>query len=83
MQVSLATPEKIIFSGSADDVLLIADKGQINLLDRHANLITLVRKGPITLKAATGVLKFQVGDGVLKVEDNKVSILCGEISASA
>jgi F-type H+-transporting ATPase subunit epsilon len=80
MQVSLATPEKIVFSGQADDVLIQAEKGQINILDRHSNLITLVKKGPVVVKAAQGNLNFTVGEGVLKVEDNKVSILCGEIS---
>ena len=83
MDVSLATPEKTVYSGKADDILLIAEKGQINVLERHANLITLVKPGRIVLKSSGGNSNnFDVSDGVLKVEGTKVTVLCNEIRAA-
>lgn len=83
MTVSLATPEKVVFSGEADDILLNAEKGQLNILERHANLITLVKEGPLVLRSQGREQRFQVGDGVLKVENNHLSVLCREIRAAA
>lgn len=83
MEVFLATPERKVFSGEAGDVLVNAEKGQINILERHANLITLVRPGAIRIRGVKdgGEEKsFQVGEGILKVENNRVSILCNEVT---
>lgn len=84
MKLSLATPEKIVFSGSASDVLLNAEKGQINLLERHANIITLVMPGTLSVKSPEkGLLKFEVSKGVLKVEGDSISVLCNQITTLA
>jgi F-type H+-transporting ATPase subunit epsilon len=83
VEVSLATPEKAIFSGSAEDVVLITEKGQINVLQRHANLITLVKPGRLTIHlSASNASHFDVSDGVLKVEGDKVTVLCNQIKAA-
>ena len=50
MQIFLATPEKQVFSGEAKDVLVNAEKGQINILENHANLITLVKPGEVRIR---------------------------------
>lgn len=82
MNVSLATPEKMVFSGKADDVVLVAEKGQINLLERHSNLITLVKPGRLTVKLnEANSSAYEVSDGVLKVDGDRVSVLCNEIKA--
>lgn len=83
MEVSLATPEKTVFAGKAEDVLLVADKGQINVLQRHANLITLVKPGRLVVKlSATSSSNYDVSEGVLKVEGDRVTVLCNEIKAA-
>ncbi len=79
MDVSLATPEKIFFSGPSNDVLLNAERGQLNLLDRHTNLISLVKPGPVVIKTAQGDKRYEVSEGILKVESNQLSILCSQV----
>ncbi len=81
MKVSLATPEKKIFSGEATDIVVNAEKGQLQILERHANLITLVKPGQVKINGAESKA-FSVSDGVLKVENNSVSILCASIRAA-
>ena len=76
MQVSLMTPQQIVFSGPATDVLVLADKGQINLLERHADIITEVHSGPLRVKGPAGEKIFQVTEGVLRIQGDKCSILC-------
>jgi F-type H+-transporting ATPase subunit epsilon len=78
VEVFVATPEKKIFAGEASDLLVNAEKGQLNILERHANLITLIKPGALKIRGAVEK-SFHVSDGVLKVEDNRVSILCNEV----
>jgi len=79
MEVSLATPEGIVFSGNTDDLLLQANAGQINILTGHSNIVTTVEEGPVVIKTSEGNKEFQVGKGVLKVEDDKISILVDRV----
>lgn len=76
MKVEIATPEKIIFQGESSDILLKAEMGQLNILEGHANLITLLEAGPVHLRDGTSSTRFAVGKGLLKVEDGMVSLLC-------
>ena len=81
MKIFLATPEKPVFSGEVTSLLLEAEKGQINILERHARLISLVRPGPITIRHGQTENRFHVGDGVIKVENETVNILCDTAKA--
>ena len=77
MKIQIATPEKIIFSGEADDVLLRAHRGQLNILNLHADLVSFLEEGPVVLRTkGQKDQNFHVGGGVLKVENNIVSLLC-------
>jgi len=82
MEVSVATPEKILFKGKADDILLTTEIGQINVLPRHTNIISFVRPGTLRLKGSGTNESFEIGEGVLKVYQDKVTILCQEGSPS-
>jgi F-type H+-transporting ATPase subunit epsilon len=75
MKVSLAIPEKLVFSGVADRVTLIAEKGELTLLDRHADIVTLVKPGKVTIGSSSEAKSFQVSDGVLKIDGDSLSIL--------
>lgn len=76
MRMSLATPEKLLYEGELQKLTLIADKGQIQILENHAPLLTLVKPGAVLVNEAGGSERnFQVSDGVLKVDKNQISIL--------
>jgi len=77
MELQIATPEKILFEGQVDDAVLQAEKGELNILDRHADLISFLRAGRVRLKNAGALVgTFEVTDGILKIEDQKLMLLC-------
>jgi len=83
MEVSVSTPDKVVFSDEATSVVLRSEKGEIDMLERHSNLVTLVYAGPMRIKTPSGKeFNFQVGGGALKVEGSKISILCSEVKAA-
>ena len=85
MLVTLATPEKLIFSSEAESVVLNAERGQLKILPRHANLISLVHPGSVIVEQTDkGVSegRFNVGRGVLKVQNDEIAILCDEVKTT-
>jgi F-type H+-transporting ATPase subunit epsilon len=75
MDVSIATPDGVVFKGQANDLLLHTFEGQINILENHANMVTTVVEGSVLLKGSGVNKSFELHKGVLKVEDGSVSIL--------
>lgn len=82
MNVFLATPEKVVYGDDADEVCLVAEKGQITILPRHANLLTLVKPGEVVIKSSSGEKRFRSSEGVAKVEGDRLSILCRDVQAA-
>ncbi len=76
MKVSLFTPQGRIFSGDAQDVLLKATRGEMNLLERHANLIAKVVPGVLMIRDSAAEKKFKVSEGFVRIQGNDCSILC-------
>lgn len=80
MEVRVLTPEKTVFSGQAKRVEVIADRGQLTILENHANLVSLVKEGPLKVETVDAGLKaFEISDGVFKCENNTLSILCPRV----
>ena len=79
MEVTISTPERLAFSGAADSVVVHADKGQLTILPQHANLITFVEEGPLKVTSGGAQTDFEVSGGVLKVENEKISVLCQRV----
>jgi len=76
MKVSLMTPQQVVFSGDAQDVLLNAHKGQINILEKHADLITTLAAGPLRIRTGTHEKNYNISGGVMRVQGERCSILC-------
>lgn len=49
MQLSLISPEKIVFTGDVEMVVIPGAKGDFGVLDHHAPFMTMLRQGPVTL----------------------------------
>lgn len=79
MKIRILTPEKIVFEGEGDDVVLTGYRGQLNLLNQHANFITKLQAGRVRIrKKSAKDRQFEVSDGFLKVEDYKLSLLTSQ-----
>lgn len=84
MKLQIATPEKIVYSGEADDLLLFAYRGQLNILNHHADLVSFLEPGPLLVrKKGEKEKRFEITRGLIKVENNEVVILCPSVEEKA
>jgi F-type H+-transporting ATPase subunit epsilon len=81
MRLQVMTPEKTFFSGEASNLVINAEKGQLTILDKHADLITLVKPGLLQIKTTQSTLKFEISDGVLRVDENRCAVLAGSVKS--
>lgn len=82
MQVSVLSPEKPIFKGASDSVLLRTINGDLNVLNNHANLLAELDIGEIEIKQGKETTKIVLNGGMLEVYENKLTILASEAQPS-
>jgi F-type H+-transporting ATPase subunit epsilon len=88
MQFNLITPEKTLFSGQIDMVVVPGVEGDFGVLEGHAPFISAIRPGVITIDTAEGQRKLAVMGGFSEVVPERCTVLaevaidCGELSAS-
>ncbi len=75
MQVEILSPDTNLYSGAANSVVLPGKDGSLGILENHAPLISILKKGTIRLGSAEGEKTFEVNGGVVEVNNNKVIIL--------
>jgi len=79
MKVTIVSPEKIIFEGEAQSLTVPGMKGQFEILDHHAPIISSLGPGNVICHA-TGITEqaITIMGGFVEVSDNKVT-LCVEM----
>ena len=76
MFVEIISPDRKIFEGDASAISLPGMDGSLGILNRHAPLISSLKKGEVKITHPTqGVLKFPINGGVVEMLNNKVIIL--------
>ena len=76
MKLEIVTPEKTIFNGEVSLVQLPGIDGSFEILDRHAPLISVLKKGKIKVEDMQKQVQFfDIKGGVVEVLNNKVLIL--------
>lgn len=74
--LEVLTPEKKMYSGKAESVFAMAEQGSLTILADHAPLVSSLTFGPVKIKDETGkVSSFRLKSGLLKVLNNRVSVL--------
>ncbi|RUA30264.1 MAG: ATP synthase F1 subunit epsilon [Bacteroidetes bacterium] len=76
MIVEIITPDKVVFEGEANKVLLPGIDGWFEILDHHAPLVSILGAGEIKVtdpKKKEHLIA--VNGGVIEVNDNHVKIL--------
>ena len=83
LKVSVISPEKILYEGDAESVVVPAFDGEVGILRGHAPLMTLLGNG--VMRLATGgssaELKFSVAGGFLQVADDHVRVVTENAAA--
>jgi F-type H+-transporting ATPase subunit epsilon len=75
MTLEILTPEKKLYSGESSSVTLPGVDGSFQLLDRHAPLISALKKGVIKFKTATETKTIGISGGFAECLKNKVIVL--------
>ena len=76
MKLEIIKPDKKLYEGEAKSVILPDAEGALGVLDRHAPLISALKKGVIKVTENNGqVHKFEINGGVVEVLKNNVIIL--------
>lgn len=83
LQVSIISPESVIFEGTADQVVAPAWDGEVGILRDHAPLMVLLGAGEVRLQRGAAEERFQVSGGFLQVADNVVTILSEQAESDA
>jgi F-type H+-transporting ATPase subunit epsilon len=75
MIVEIISPDKIIFSGNVSLIQCPGLDGWFEILEHHANMIAILKKGKIKLISEEKTLSFEINGGVIEVLKNKVKVL--------
>ena len=75
LNVSVISPEAILYEGTTDSIVAPAFDGQVGILTGHAPMMTLLGKGVLRLSEGAGERTFSVEGGFLQVADNVVRVV--------
>ncbi len=76
MNIEIITPDTTIFSGTASLVQLPGIDGLFEILNNHAPLISVLKKGKVKIKNDKDQIEFfEIKGGVVEVLKNKILIL--------
>ena len=76
LQVRVVTPEKPIFEGTADMVVVPAHDGELGILPKHARLLSSLGLGSLRIQEGGAVSRWFLEGGFVQVRDNLVTVLC-------
>ena len=82
LKVSVISPERVLFEGTARGVIAPAFDGEVGILPLHAPLMTVLGKGTVRLDTADGERRFEVSGGFLQVIDNQVRVVTEHATAT-
>ena len=75
MLLEIITPDKKLFEGEVSSVTVPGTSGVFQMLNRHAPVISALKKGKIKIKSAEGTQQFEVNGGVAEKQKNKIIVL--------
>lgn len=75
LNVDIVTPEKIVYSGPADEVSAPGVLGEFDVLPDHALFLSLLRAGTVTVRSKGSAKRFVVGRGFAEAGPQRVVVL--------
>jgi F-type H+-transporting ATPase subunit epsilon len=82
LNVSVISPEAVLYEGTTESVVAPAFDGEVGILTGHAPMMALLGKGVLRLGAESGGKRFNVEGGFLQVVDNNVRVVTEKASAA-
>jgi F-type H+-transporting ATPase subunit epsilon len=76
MHLEIITPDKKLFDDQIKSVTVPGTDGSLGILERHAPLISALKKGVVKVTDHTSAKhQFEINGGVVEVLNNKVIVL--------
>jgi F-type H+-transporting ATPase subunit epsilon len=74
-QLTLVSPEKLLFSGQVNQVDLSGVEGDFGVLAGHAPIVAVLRPGVVTVMAGSASERFVVLGGLVEFSQEELTIL--------
>ncbi len=74
MRIVILSKEKVLYDGYVKTVTSHNDVGTFDILENHANFITMLKDEVLLDKGTQKEKRFDVKEGVLSVADDRVEI---------
>lgn len=75
LQLVVAKVDGALYEGDAFSVTVPGTEGEMTILPHHEALVSLLKKGMITVRDANGEQTFPVEKGTFEVSGNRATIL--------
>ena len=79
MNIRVLTPDRVICSTKADEVVLPGLTGQVGVLDGHAALITALDTGLLRIKLNEKWTPIILCGGLAEIDRNRVTVLVNDV----
>lgn len=74
--LEISTPDKVILNSQVQKIIVRTIEGDIGILKNHANYISVIDNGPITIFYLDGTIeKAKIENGFIFVRENEVLIM--------
>lgn len=81
LTVDIVTPEKVVYSGPADEVAAPGVLGEFDVLPDHALFLSLLRAGVVTVRTKGGAKRFVVGRGFAEAGPERITLVIDSCEA--
>jgi F-type H+-transporting ATPase subunit epsilon len=82
LTVKIIAPDKVVWDGTADEVILPSATGELGILSNHAPLVSALGIGVLQVKSKGQTTKLAVMGGFVEVENNEITILANGAAQS-
>jgi F-type H+-transporting ATPase subunit epsilon len=76
MQLDIVTPDRRVVVGKADDVVIPAAKGEIDILPGHAPWLGMLGTGILRFVAEGKEVRLMISGGFAEVDGDRVVLMC-------
>lgn len=80
MQLDIVTPDRRVVVGKADDVVVPAKEGEIDVLPGHAPFLGMLGTGVLRFIAEGKTHRLMVSGGFVEVDGDRVVLMCESAS---
>ena len=76
MQLDIVTPDRRVVVAKADDVVIPALEGEIDILPGHAPYLGMLGTGVLRFVAEGKTIQLMVSGGFIEVDNDRVVLMC-------